>query len=53
MLSWISLVPPSIELPFDRSQSRGALPVFDRSLSHSSASLPPANYSRKLHDHAE
>ena len=38
MPSWISLVPPSIELALVRSQSRAALPPFDRSLSHSSAS---------------
>ena len=38
MPSWISLVPPSIELALVRSQSRAALPSFDRSLSHSSAS---------------
>src|SRR5690349_17741788 len=40
--SWISLVPPSIELALERSQSRADLPPLDRSLSHSSASLPPA-----------
>src|SRR5689334_7226118 len=42
MLSWISLVPPSIELPFDRNQERALPPFLLRSLSHSSASLPPA-----------
>ena len=36
MLSWTSLVPPSIELPLERSQSRGCFAT------HSSASLPPA-----------
>src|SRR6185369_8522457 len=42
MPSWTSDVPPSIELALVRSQSRAALPPFDRLLSHSSASLPPA-----------
>src|SRR5436190_23845534 len=42
MPSRISLVPPSIELALVRSQSRAAWPPFERSLSHSSASLPPA-----------
>src|SRR6202008_277873 len=42
MPNWTSDVPPSIELALVRSQSRAALPPFDRSLSHSSASLPPA-----------
>ena len=42
MLSCTSLVPPSIEFAFVRSQARGALPPFERSLSHSSASEPPA-----------
>src|SRR6185437_8030197 len=42
ILSWISLVPPSIELPLERSQLRAVAPSRERSLSHSSASLPPA-----------
>src|SRR3954465_9647980 len=42
MPSWISLVPPSIELALVRSHSRAALPLFERSLSHSSAFEPPA-----------
>jgi len=41
MLSWISLVPPSIELALVRSQARGIAPVRERSLSHSSESEPP------------
>ena len=36
-------VPPSIELALVRSQVRGSAPPFDRSLSHSSASTPPAD----------
>src|SRR5436190_18871909 len=40
--SWISLVPPSIELALVLSHSRAPLPLRERSLSHSSASEPPA-----------
>src|SRR4029078_6201628 len=32
--SWISLVPPSIELALERSQSRARLPPFDCLVSH-------------------
>src|SRR3954452_7286099 len=38
-----SLVPPSIELALVRSQARGRAPFLERSLSHSSASAPPAD----------
>jgi hypothetical protein len=41
MPSITSLVPPSIELAFVRSHVRGARPPCERSLYHSSASLPP------------
>src|SRR6185312_1505133 len=43
MLSWISLVPPSMELPFDRSQVRAVL-----SFSHSRAALPRAAITSSL-----
>ncbi len=42
MFSWISLVPPSMELALVRSQSRATAPSLERSPSHSSASEPPA-----------
>src|SRR5436309_7112715 len=48
MLSWISLVPPSIELPFERSHDRGVAPPRECSLSHSSDSLPPAAIASSL-----
>ena len=38
-----SLVPPSIELALVHSQARGRAPFLERSLSHSSASMPPAD----------
>src|SRR5882724_4278700 len=43
MPSMTSLVPPSIELALVRSQARGRAPPLERSLSHSSASAPPAD----------
>src|SRR5258707_7372798 len=43
MPSITSDVPPSIELALVRSQARGRAPPFERSLSHSSASTPPAD----------
>ncbi len=43
MPSITSLVPPSIELALVRSQARGRAPPLERSLSHSSASMPPAD----------
>jgi len=46
MLSWISEVPPSIELPFERSHARGIAPRIERSLSHSSARDPPVAIAR-------
>src|SRR6516162_5213820 len=42
MLSWISEVPPSMELALVRSHDLAAAPPPDASLSHSSASEPPA-----------
>src|ERR1700726_365556 len=43
MPSITSEVPPSIELALVRSQARGRAPPLERSLSHSSASMPPAD----------
>src|SRR5262245_54071753 len=43
MPSITSDVPPSIELALVRSQARGRAPPRERSLSHSSASMPPAD----------
>ena len=43
MPSITSLVPPSIELALVRSQARGLRAAVERSLSHSSASTPPAD----------
>ena len=43
MPSITSEVPPSIELALVRSQARGRAPPLERSLSHSSASTPPAD----------
>src|SRR6478752_362858 len=43
MPSITSDVPPSIELALVRSQARGRAPPLERSLSHSSASMPPAD----------
>src|SRR6516165_1808235 len=43
MPSMISDVPPSIEFAFVRNQARARVPPLERSLSHSSASMPPAD----------
>ena len=55
MLSWTSLVPPSIELALVRNQVRATSPWRERSLSHSSASVPPMaiiNSQRRLFNSA-
>src|SRR5690606_5225547 len=48
MLSWTSLVPPSIELALLRSQSRARAPSSLASPSHSSATAPPIAMSSSL-----